>query len=115
MSGERPDEAKEDEVDEGSQRARMLPISVNQTAESSFGAPHLSSHAAARLENPGSGFAFASKECLHRRPQAVSTVALLPAFVPHSSRERPGEVKKRRALPSTRMSRSASIFAHHRW
>jgi hypothetical protein len=41
MSGERPDEAKEDEVDEGSQRARMLPISVNQTAESSFGAPHL--------------------------------------------------------------------------
>ncbi|HEY3024403.1 MAG TPA: AI-2E family transporter, partial [Actinomycetota bacterium] len=39
MSGERPDEAKEDEVDEGSQRARMLPISVNQTAESSFGAP----------------------------------------------------------------------------
>jgi len=40
MSGERPDEAKEDEVDEGSQRARMLPISVNQTAESSFGAPH---------------------------------------------------------------------------
>jgi hypothetical protein len=39
MSGERPDEAKEDEVDEGSQRARMLPISVNQTAESGFGAP----------------------------------------------------------------------------
>lgn len=30
-SGERPDEANEDKVEEGSQSARMLPISVNQT------------------------------------------------------------------------------------
>jgi hypothetical protein len=39
MSGERPDEAKEDEVDEGSQRARMLPISVNQNRGIEFWSP----------------------------------------------------------------------------